>query len=97
MSDVAARPAQERRNLQPGVVRLVNDNNVLVVSRTGGNTTRAISLQVVMNSDAHHVMIGKQLAQELGLGVSDLEPFSFTIVTSLGGTKRATGYTRQPL
>ncbi len=37
LSDVAARSARERRNLRPGVVRLVNDNNVLVVSRTGGN------------------------------------------------------------
>lgn len=97
LSDVAARSARERRNLRPGVVRLVNDNNVLVVSRTGGNATRATPLRVMMDSGAQPVMIGKRLAQELGLSAADLEPCPFTIVTSVGGTERATGYTRQPL
>ena len=62
LSDVAARPARERQHLQPGVVRLVNDNNVLVVSRTGGHTTRATPLRVMMDSGAQPVMIGKWLA-----------------------------------
>jgi len=97
LSDVAARPARERQNLRPGVVRLVNDNNVLVVSRTGDNTTRATPLRVMMDSGAQPVMIGKRLAQELGLSAADLEPCPFTIVTSVGGTERAIGYTRQPL
>ena len=97
LADVAARSARERRSLRPGVVRLVNDNNVLVVSRTGGNPTRATPLRVMMDSGAQPVMIGKRLAQDLGLTAADLEPCPFTIVTSVGGTERATGYTRQPL
>ena len=79
------------------MVRLVNDNNVLVVGRTGGNATRATPVRVMMDFSAQPVMIGKRLAQELGLNADDLEPCPFTIITSVGGTERATGYTRQPL
>jgi hypothetical protein len=42
-------------------------------------------------------MIGKQLALDLGLEASDLEPCPFTIVTSVGGMEKAMGYTRHPL
>ena len=35
ISDVAARPAYERRNIRPGVVRMMNDTKILVVSRAG--------------------------------------------------------------
>ena len=79
------------------MVRLVNDNNVLVVSRTGGNTTWATPLQVMMDSGAQLVMIGKWCAQDLDLTATNLEPCPFTIVTSVGGTERAIGYTRLPL
>ena len=37
LSDVAARPAHERRNIRPGVVHMVNDSGILVVSRARGN------------------------------------------------------------
>jgi hypothetical protein len=97
LSDIAARSARERRGVRPGVVRLVNDDGVMVVGRTDGNSTRATPLRVMLDSGAQPVMIGKQLAQDLGLVASDLEPCPFTIVTSVGGTETALGYTRHPL
>lgn len=97
LSDIAARSARERRSVRPSVVRLVNNNGVMVVARTDGNSTRATPLRVMLDSGAQPVMIGKQLAQELGLLPSDLEPCPFTIVTSVGGTETALGYTRHPL
>ena len=69
----------------------------MVVARTDGNFTRATPLRVLMNFRAQPVMIGKQLAQDLGLGAADLEPCPFTIVTSVGATEKAMGYTRHPL
>ena len=94
MANVAARCAREYQSLRPCVERLVYDNNVLVVSRAGGNTTRATRLRVIMDSGAQPIMIDEQLAQELGLSATDLEPCLFTIVTSLGDTERAISYTR---
>ena len=35
LSDVAARPAREHCGIRPGIMRMVNDTNILVVSRTG--------------------------------------------------------------
>ena len=63
------------------MVWLVNDNNVLVVSRAGGNTTGATPLQVIMATCVQLVMIGKQFAQELGLSAINLERCLFTIDT----------------
>ena len=40
LSDVAARPARERRVIRHGVVRMVNDFDILVVTQARGNTTR---------------------------------------------------------
>ena len=97
LSDIAARSARERRGVRPGVVRLVNDDGVMVVARTDGNSTTATPLRVMLDSGAQPVMIGKQLAQDLGLLAADLEPCPFTIVTSVGGTETALGYTRHPL
>ena len=42
-------------------------------------------------------MLGKALARELGLTAADLDPCPFTIMTSLGGTEHATGYTKDAL
>ena len=57
--DVAARSAYEYQSLQPSIVRLANENNVFVVSRTGGNSTYATPLRVIMDSDAQPIMICK--------------------------------------
>ena len=95
--DVAARPARERRGIRLGVVHMVNDTDILVVSRTRGNATRVAPRCVMMDSGAQPVMIGKKLAQELGLAAEDLAPCPFTIVTSVGHVERATCYTQEPL
>lgn len=95
--DIAARPTWECQNLRFEVVQLTNGNNVLVVGHTGSNPTQTKALQVILDSDAQLVMIGKWLTQELGLIAWDLDPSPFTIFTSLGGTKHASYYTKQPL
>ena len=97
LADISARSARERQSLHPGVVRLVNDNGLFVVARTGNSSIRATPLRVLLDSGAQPVMIGKRLADDLGLTVADFEPCPFTILTSLGGTERATGITRNPL
>jgi hypothetical protein len=97
LSDVAARPARERRGIRPGVVRMVNDSGILMVNRAGGNPIRVAPQYVMMDSGAQPVIIGKKLAQELQLTADDLAPCPFTIVTSIGHVERATGYTREPL
>lgn len=38
LSDVAARPTRECRGIRLGVVHMVNDTDILVISRTRGNT-----------------------------------------------------------
>jgi hypothetical protein len=50
LSDIAARSARERRNVRPGVIRLVNDGGVMVVGRSDGNPTRATPLDVMLDS-----------------------------------------------
>jgi hypothetical protein len=50
----------------------------------------------MMDSGAHHVMIGKKFAQKLRLTANDLASCPFTIVTSIGHVERATSYTREP-
>jgi hypothetical protein len=94
LADISARPARERHNLQPGVVRLINDKYFFVVSRTDILVIRATPLRVMMDSGAQPVMIGKRLADSLALTLANLDPYPFTIVTSVGGTERATGYTK---
>ena len=97
LSDVAARPAHKHRGIRSGVVCMVNDTGILVVSRTGGNATRVAPRCVMMDSGTQPVMIGKKLAQELGLAAENLAPCPLTIVTSVGHVERATGYTREPI
>ena len=65
LSDVAARPARERHGIRPGIVRMVNDIGILVVSRIGGNATQVAPHRVMMDLGAQPVMISKRLAQEL--------------------------------
>lgn len=53
LSDVALRSARKgEKYLLLGVVRLVNDNNVLVVDRTGDDSICASVLQVLMDFGA---------------------------------------------
>lgn len=48
LSDVVARYAQEYQNLRLKVVQLVNDNGMLVIGGTGGNSTSTTPSQVMM-------------------------------------------------
>ena len=97
LADISARPARERHNLQAGVVRLMNDKSLFVVSRADMPTIHATPLRVMMNSDAQPVMIGKGFADSFGLKPTKLDPCPFTIMISVRGTERATGYTKTPL
>ena len=53
--------------------------------------------KVLLDTGAQPVMLGKLLAESLGLVASDLDPCPFTIATSLGGMEQPTGLTREPL
>ena len=66
LSNVNARPAHERCGIQPGIVRMVNDISILVVSLTRGNVIRVAPQCVMMNSEAQQVMIGKGLPKNYG-------------------------------
>lgn len=63
---------------------MVNDNSLFIVGCAGINTTCATLLQVIINSGAQPIMIGKQHVQDLGLTIADLDPCQFTIVTLVG-------------
>ena len=75
----------------------MNDTSSFVVSRADILAIRATPLRVMMDSGAQPVMIGKKLSDSLGLTLANYDPFPFTIVTSVGGTKRATCYTKTSL
>ena len=65
LSDVAARLACKRRGIQLNVVRMINDFDILVVSRVGGNDIQVVPKCVMMDSGTQPIMIGKKLAKEL--------------------------------
>lgn len=54
-------------------------------------------LYIMLNFGAQLVMINKWLTQELSLICTNLEPFSFIVVTSIEGMEQAIGYNMQPL
>ena len=97
LSDVAARSTRERRDIRPGVVWMVNDFGILMVSRARNNRIRVAFQCVMMDSGAQPVMISEKLVQELQLTADDLAPYPFTIVTSIGHVEQAIGYIREPL
>ena len=84
LAGVPARSARERHQVKPGVVRLVNEGQTFFVTR--GDSTHVYSKRVLLDTGAQLVMLGRRLANELGLGPHDLDPYPFTIATSLGGT-----------
>jgi hypothetical protein len=97
LADNSARPARERHNLQPEVIRLINDKSLFVVSCMDIHVIRVTPQRVMMDSGAQPVMIGKGLADSLKLTPTNLDPCPFKIVISVGGTERATSYTKIPL
>ena len=67
LSDVVARPACKRRGIRLGVLRIVNDFDILIVSRARGNIIWVAPQYVMMDSGVQPIMIGKKLEQELQL------------------------------
>lgn len=63
---------------------------MLVISHISGNTTHAISLHVILNSKSQPIIISKKLVQKLGLTPKILEPYFYTIITSVEGIDQAT-------
>ena len=95
LASVSARPARERQQLKPGVVRLVNHGHVFSVS--SGKRKSVFPTRVLCDTGAQPVMIGKRLADDLQITASDLEPCPFMIATSVGGTEKASGMTKEAL
>ena len=95
LAGVPARSARERHQVKPGVVRLVNEGQTFFVTR--GDSTHVYPKRVLLDTGAQPVMLGRRLANELGLGPHDLDPCPFTIATSFGGTEQPAGLTKEPL
>ena len=60
LSDVAARSTCERWGIKHGVVCIMNDFGILMVSRVGGNTIQVALQCVMMDSRAQLVIISKK-------------------------------------
>ena len=95
LAGVPARYAQERHQVKPGVVCLVNEGQTFYVIQ--GDSSRAYSKRVLLDTGAQPVVLGRRLANELGLVPHDLDPCPFMIATSLGGTEQPTGLMKEPL
>ena len=67
--------------MQPGVVRLMNDKSLFVVSRADIPAIHVTPLRVMVDSGAQPVMIGKEFADSLGLTPINLDLCPFTIIT----------------
>ena len=86
LATVPARTTRERLQVKPGVVRLANFGHVFSVAR--GDSSQVFPQKVLLDTGAQPVMLGKLLAQSLGLTASNLDPCPFTIATSLGARCR---------
>jgi hypothetical protein len=95
LATVPAMTTWERLQVKPGVVHLANFGHLFFVAR--GDSSRMFPQKVLLDTGAQLVMLGKFLAQSLGLVASDLDPCPFTIATSLGGIEQPTGLTKEPL
>ena len=95
LADLSARSARERQQVKPGVVLLVNEGHVLLVSQS--KAPSVYPQRVLMDTGAQSVMLGKRLAAELGLVASNLDSCPFMVATSLGGTEQPRGITKEPL
>ena len=79
LAGVPARFARERHQVKPRVVRLVNEGQTFSVTR--GDSSRAYPKRVLLDTGAQPVMLGRRLANELGLVPHDLDLCPFTIAT----------------
>lgn len=97
LSQVAACSSHERQQVTLGGVRLANEGEIFVVVRANGTYTSYSPKQILLDSGAQLVFIGKNLAQELRLQALDLIPCPYSILTSVGGKETVTGQTKYPL
>lgn len=58
--DIVAGPARERKDIRHGLVHMVNDSDLLMVSRAGSNAIQVVSQYIMMDSGAQHVIFGKK-------------------------------------
>ena len=77
------------------MVRLANFGHIFFVAR--GDSFQVLPHKVLLDTGVQPMMLGKLLAQSLGLSASNLDPCPFTIATSLGGTEQPTGLTKETL
>ena len=76
-------------------MRLSNVNKVFSVAQDCSSSV--FPQKVLLDTGAQPVMLGRSLAESLGLNAKDLDPCPFTIATSLGGTEHPMGLTKAPL
>lgn len=90
-----ARSHFERERVKPRVVTVRNDLNVFGLQVSGG--PRVCPQNVLLDSGAEPVLLGKRTSEALGLTEKDLIECPFKIATSAGGHVEPLGWTRQPL
>jgi len=96
MDALLARPAIDRERLTPGVCMLDNQSGIFRLVNPTGHVYRPD--QVLLDSGAQPLMLGKAACISLGIWRSELEPCPFQIQTSLGGASdRSNFMTRERL
>ena len=90
-----ARTTRERLQFTSGVVRLSNVDKVFSVAQDSSSS--AFPQKVLLDTWAQPMMLGRSLAECLGLCTKDLDSCPFTIATSLGGREHPMGLTKAPL
>ena len=95
LASIPVRTTRERLQFTPGIVRLSNVNKVFSVAQD--SSTSVFPQKVLLDTGAQPVMLGRSLAENLGLSAKDLDPCPFTIATSLRGIEHPMGLTKAPL
>jgi hypothetical protein len=83
MDTLPSRPTIDRERLTPGVCMLDNRNGIFWLVSPTGQVYRPD--QVLLDSGAQPLMLGKAACIGLGIRRSELEPCPIQIQTSLGG------------
>ena len=94
LASIPARTTRERLQFTPGVVRLSNVDKVFSMAQD--RSSSVFPHKMLLDTWAQPVMLGRSLAECLGLSTKDLDPCPFNIATSLGGTEHPMGLTEAP-
>ena len=95
LASIPTRTTREQLQFTPSVVRLSYVNKVFSVAQDSSSSV--FPQKVLLDTWAQPVMLGKSLAESLGLSAKDLDPCPFTIATSLRGIEHPMGLTKAPL